>query len=146
MALHTYKYKIRLGRTWHLAGAPDQAHVFRESTVSRRWRAEFFQLPSGCDGRVLCTALPKALQLQQSSALGGHRGCCACASRPRDRDRSGRGTARLASPHVLPQCVSSPHEPAPWVESLMVRSRPAPLRRLAEGGAALRPSGRRLSL
>src|SRR5262249_47567519 len=70
----------------------------------------------------------------------------AALARPRDRDRSGRGTARLASPHVLPQCVSSPHEPAPWVESLMVRSRPAPLRRLAEGGAALRPSGRRLSL
>jgi enamine deaminase RidA (YjgF/YER057c/UK114 family) len=76
---------------------------------------------------------------KQSSALGGHRGCCACASRPRHRDSSGRGTDRLASSHVLPQCVSSPHEaahePAPCVESPTHGSRPAPLRRLVEGAA-----------
>ena len=47
------------------------------------WRIEFFQLPSGRDGRVLCSALPKALQLQQSSTFGANRGCCARAPRPR---------------------------------------------------------------
>src|SRR5215813_2855536 len=79
-AQHTYKYSIGLGGTWHIARPSDQTHVFREGTISRWWRIEFSQLPSGRDGRVLCSALPKALQLQQPSTLRGHRGCCACTS------------------------------------------------------------------
>jgi enamine deaminase RidA (YjgF/YER057c/UK114 family) len=40
---------------------------------------------------------PKTLQQQQFPALGSHRSCGARASRPRHRNRSGRGSARLGS-------------------------------------------------
>jgi hypothetical protein len=61
VAQHTCKYQIRPGGTWHLARQSDQAHVFRERTISLWWRIGFSQLPPGRDGRVLCSALPKAL-------------------------------------------------------------------------------------
>ena len=43
--------------TWGLSS--DQAHVFREGTISRWWRIEFSQLPSGRDGQFFAQHCPK---------------------------------------------------------------------------------------
>jgi hypothetical protein len=139
VAHHTCKHQVRSGGTRHLAGPPDQAYVFRERTVPRRRRVEFSKLPSGRDGRVLCPALPKAAQLQQPSTFGGHRGCRTCASRPRHRDRSGRGIARLAASHQFAPWKACGAQPAAARER---RERIAPI---FIGHGAPRPHGRALS-
>ena len=58
-------------------------YLIRLTSISRWRRSALSQFSPRRAGRVLCGALPEALQLQQPAALRGDRRCSARTSRPR---------------------------------------------------------------